>query len=50
MIRRVFWLSVGAAAGITSYRRATAVGRAISVRVAGDRSSAANTVGNAVDD
>ena len=41
MIRRAFWLSVGAAAGITSYRRATAVGRAISVRVAGDRSSAA---------
>jgi len=33
----MFWLSVGAAAGITSYRRATAVGRAISVRVAGDR-------------
>jgi hypothetical protein len=41
VIRRAFWLSVGAAAGITSYRRATAVGRAISVRVAGDRSSAA---------
>ena len=41
MIRRAFWLSVGAAAGITGYRRATAVGRAISVRVAGDRSSAA---------
>ena len=40
MIRRVFWLSVGAAAGITSYRRATAMGRAISVRVAGDRSPA----------
>ena len=40
MIRRVFWLSVGAAAGITSYRRATAVGRAISVRVTGDRSAA----------
>ena len=41
MIRRAFWLSVGAAAGITGYRRATAVGRAISVRVAGDWSSAA---------
>ena len=41
MIRRAFWLSVGAAAGITGYRRATAVGRAISVRVAGDRSGAA---------
>ena len=40
MIRRVFWLSVGAAAGITSYRRATAMGRAISVRVTGDRSPA----------
>ena len=40
MIRRVFWLSVGAAAGITSYRRATAVGRAISVRVTGDRPAA----------
>jgi hypothetical protein len=38
MIRRAFWVSVGAAAGITGYRRATAVGRAISVRVAGDRS------------
>ena len=41
MIRRAFWLSVGAAAGITGYRRATAVGRAISFRVVGDRSSAA---------
>jgi hypothetical protein len=41
VIRRAFWLSVGAAAGITGYRRATAVGRAISFRVAGDRSSAA---------
>ena len=40
MIRRVFWLSVGAAAGITGYRRATAMGRAISVRVTGDRSAA----------
>jgi hypothetical protein len=35
MIRRAFWLSVGAAAGITGYRRATAVGRAVQVRVAG---------------
>ena len=40
MIRRAFWLSVGAAAGITSYRRATALGRALSVRVTGDRSPA----------
>jgi hypothetical protein len=40
MTRRVFWLSVGAAAGITGYRRATAMGRAISVRVTGDRSPA----------
>ena len=40
MIRRVFWLSVGAAAGITSYRRATAMGRAISVRLTGDRARA----------
>jgi len=37
-MRRVFWLSVGAAAGITGYRRATAMGRAVSLRVAGDRS------------
>ncbi len=41
MIRRVFWLSVGAAAGIGTYRRATAMGHAISVRVTGDRSAAA---------
>ena len=41
MIRRVFWLSVGAAAGISTYRRATAMGHAISVRVTGDRSAAA---------
>lgn len=40
MIRRVFWLSVGAAAGISTYRRATAMGHAISVRVTGDRSAA----------
>lgn len=36
MIRRVFWLSVGAAAGITGYRRATAMGRAITVRLTGE--------------
>jgi hypothetical protein len=35
VIRRVFWLSVGAAAGITGYRRATAMGQAISVRLTG---------------
>jgi hypothetical protein len=40
VIRRAFWLSVGAAAGITSYRRATAMGRALSARVTGDRSPA----------
>jgi hypothetical protein len=37
VIRRAFWLSVGAAAGIAGYRRATAVGRAVQVRVAGER-------------
>ena len=37
MIRRAFWLSVGAAAGIAGYRRATAVGRAVQVRVTGER-------------
>jgi hypothetical protein len=37
MIRRAFWLSVGAAAGVAGYRRATAVGRAVQVRVAGER-------------
>jgi hypothetical protein len=40
VIRRAFWLSVGAAAGITTYRRASAMGHAISVRVTGDRSAA----------
>ncbi|HEY2239485.1 MAG TPA: hypothetical protein VGI21_11880 [Streptosporangiaceae bacterium] len=35
MIRRAFWLSVGAAAGIAGYRRASAVGRAVQVRVNG---------------
>jgi hypothetical protein len=35
VIRRVFWVSVGAAAGITGYRRATAMGQAISVRLTG---------------
>lgn len=29
MIRRLFWLSLGAAVGITGYRRVTAVARAI---------------------
>jgi len=29
MIRRMFWLSLGAAVGITGYRRVTAVTRAI---------------------
>jgi hypothetical protein len=37
MIRRAFWLSMGAAAGIAGYRRATAVGRAVQVRVSGER-------------
>jgi hypothetical protein len=37
MIRRAFWLSVGAAAGIAGYRRASAVGRAVQVRVTGER-------------
>ncbi|HEY2519647.1 MAG TPA: hypothetical protein VGJ19_06015 [Streptosporangiaceae bacterium] len=35
MIRRAFWLSVGAAAGIAGYRRVSAVGRAVQVRVNG---------------
>jgi hypothetical protein len=35
MIRRAFWLSVGAAAGIAGYRRVSAVGRAVQVRVSG---------------
>jgi hypothetical protein len=29
MIRRLFWLSLGAALGISAYRRATALGRAL---------------------
>lgn len=29
MIRRLFWLTLGAVLGITAYRRATAVARAI---------------------
>jgi hypothetical protein len=41
MIRRAFWLSMGAAAGIAGYRRATAVGRAVQVRVTGDRTQSA---------
>ena len=35
MIRRAFWLSFGAAAGIAGYRRVSAVGRAVQVRVNG---------------
>jgi hypothetical protein len=35
VIRRAFWLSVGAAAGIAGYRRVSAVGRAVQVRVNG---------------
>jgi hypothetical protein len=35
VIRRAFWLSVGAAAGIAGYRRASAVGRAVQIRVNG---------------
>jgi hypothetical protein len=35
VIRRAFWLSVGAAAGIAGYRRVSAVGRAGQVRVNG---------------
>jgi hypothetical protein len=30
MIRRLFWLTLGAAAGISGYRRATALARSIS--------------------
>jgi len=33
MIRRLFWLSAGAAIGITGYRRAEALGRAASARL-----------------
>jgi hypothetical protein len=40
VIRRAFWLSVGAAAGIAGYRRASAVGRAVQVRVTGMTSDA----------
>ena len=35
MIRRAFWLSVGAAAGIAGYRRVSAVAQAVQVRVSG---------------
>jgi hypothetical protein len=35
VIRRAFWLSVGAAAGIAGYRRVSAVGRAVQIRVSG---------------
>ena len=41
MIRRAFWVSMGAAAGIAGYRRATAVGRAVQVRVTGGRPASA---------
>jgi hypothetical protein len=41
MIRRAFWLSVGAAAGIAGYRRATAVGRAVQVRMTGEQTQSA---------
>ena len=40
MIRRAFWLSVGAAAGIAGYRRVSAVGRAVQVRVNGTAQAA----------
>jgi hypothetical protein len=35
VIRRAFWLSVWAAAGIAGYRRVSAVGRAVQIRVNG---------------
>jgi hypothetical protein len=35
VIRRAFWLSVGAAAGIAGYRRVSVVARAVQVRVNG---------------
>jgi hypothetical protein len=41
VIRRAFWLSMGAAAGIAGYRRVSAVGRAVQVRVAGERAGSA---------
>lgn len=47
MIRRVFWLLVGAFGGIVGYRRAVAVGRSVtgmSGRVSG-RDRSANSVG-----
>ena len=40
MIRRGFWLAVGAAGGIMGYRRAAALGRRISVRAGSARGSA----------
>jgi hypothetical protein len=42
VIRRAFWLSVGAAAGIAGYRRVSAVGRAVQVRVNGATQPGAN--------
>jgi hypothetical protein len=35
MIRRAFWLGAGAALGIMSYRRVSAIGRTVSGRVTG---------------
>jgi hypothetical protein len=40
VIRRGFWLAVGAAGGIMGYRRATALGRRISASVGGQREAA----------
>jgi hypothetical protein len=48
VIRRVFWLSVGAAAGVTGYRRATAMTRAISVRLTGEPPRAQLTAAQAM--
>jgi hypothetical protein len=45
VIRRAFWLSVGAAAGIAGYRRVSAVGRAVQVRVNGANQPGANQPG-----
>jgi hypothetical protein len=41
MIRRGFWLAVGAAGGIMGYRRATALGRRVSGSLGGQRAPAA---------
>ncbi len=37
MIRRAFWMGAGAAVGIMSYRRVSALGRQVSGRVTGAR-------------